>query len=246
MLLAANWKMNLDHGEAQALAGEFAKMADNSPASIIVFPPALYSEVLTKAASNSQLQWGGQSSHPAGAGAHTGDISASMFSSMGASWMLAGHSERRQNHGETDSYIAQQLSAALQAGMMPILCVGETEAQRQAGEAVLVVCNQLGAALSEIDADQEIIIAYEPVWAIGTGLVAQPDDIKQMHDAIFTFMKEELAVSYDPQILYGGSVNASNAGDILHLPHVGGALVGGASLKSEAFQAIIDAVPYAA
>ena len=241
MLLAANWKMNLVHSEAHALAGEFAKMADNSHVSVIVFPPALYSDILAKATSDSQLQWGGQSSNPAGAGAHTGDISASMFASMGASWMLAGHSERRQNHAETDSYIAQQLSAALHAGVMPILCVGETEAQRQAGEAISVVCGQLRAALTDISADQEIVIAYEPVWAIGTGLVAQPEDIKDMHQAIFTFMKEELAVSYEPQILYGGSVNASNAADILHLPHVGGALVGGASLKSEAFQAIIDA-----
>lgn len=241
MLLAANWKMNLDYKEAQALAGEFAKMADNTHASIIVFPPALYSDLLAKAASDSQLQWGGQSSHPAGAGAHTGDISASMFASMGALWVLAGHSERRQNHAEADSDIAKQLSAALQAGLMPILCVGETEAQRQAGEAVSIVCEQLKAALSAIAADQEIIIAYEPVWAIGTGLVAQPEDITHMHEAIFTFMKNELAVAYEPRILYGGSVNASNAADILHLPNVGGALVGGASLKSEAFQAIIDA-----
>ena len=241
MLLAANWKMNLTFTEAKALADEFAKMADDAKSDVIVFPPAIYSHIMQQASLNGALEWGGQSSHPKASGAHTGDVSAAMFASMGASWMLAGHSERRQNHGETDEFIAQQLHSALKEGLRPILCVGETDTQRQAGQAVTIVCGQIKAALAELPAEHNIIIAYEPVWAIGTGLVAKPDDIIDMHHAIFTFMKDELKTPYDPQILYGGSVNADNARDILHLPHVGGALVGGASLKSETFQAIIDA-----
>ena len=241
MLLAANWKMNLDYEQAKKLSAEFAAMSDKTDAKLVVFPPALYADLIQGASEQSAVEWGGQSSHPASAGAHTGDISAPMFASMGAKWILAGHSERRQDHGETDSDIAAQVKSGLQAGLMPILCVGETEAQRQAGEAIAIVCAQIKAGLAEVEAAQEVVIAYEPVWAIGTGLVAQPSDIKDMHHAIFEFMKDKLAVSYAPQILYGGSVNASNAGEILHLPYVGGALVGGASLKSEAFQAIIKA-----
>ena len=241
MLLAANWKMNLDYEQAKALSAEFAAMSHKTAAKLVVFPPALYADLVQGASEQSALVWGGQSSHPANAGAHTGDISASMFASRGASWLLAGHSERRQDHGETDSDIAAQVKSALQAGLRPILCVGETEAQRQEGQAIAITCAQIKSALSDIETDQEIVIAYEPVWAIGTGLVAQPADIQEMHQAIFDFMRNELSVTYDPQILYGGSVNASNAGEILHLPHVGGALVGGASLKSDAFQAIIEA-----
>ena len=241
MLLAANWKMNLDYEQAKALSAEFAAMSQKTAAKLVVFPPALYADLIQGASEQSAVEWGGQSSHPANDGAHTGDISAPMFASRGASWLLAGHSERRQNHAETDSDIASQIKSALQAGLMPILCVGETEVQRQEGKAIAVVCAQIKAGLAEIEAAQEVAIAYEPVWAIGTGLVAQPADIQDMHQAIFEFMKNELSVSYDPQILYGGSVNASNAGEILHLPYVGGALVGGASLKSDAFQAIIEA-----
>ena len=250
MLIAANWKMNLTYEQAQGLMAGYENLAnaidkqhaaDASALSVILFPPALYADLVSHAANRSSLAWGGQSCHSAEAGAHTGDISAKMFASMGADWQLVGHSERRSDHGESDEEIASQISSATTAGLQIMLCVGESLAQREAGQAEQIVTAQIAAALSGAIAWESIVIAYEPIWAIGTGKVPELSDIQAMHQAISEFCTSHFHLKKAPPVLYGGSVNADNATDILALPHVSGALVGGASLKIETFSAIIDA-----
>ena len=239
--LAANWKMNLTASEAQHLADGYRHLADEYQAdnvSFIVCPPALYGAVLEQAREGSALCWGGQSSHPAAFGAHTGDISAKMLESAGASFVIAGHSERRQNHGESDEQVAAQLQAAHQAGLSVILCVGEALADRKAGRAEDIVMQQLSAALQNVTKWDSVIIAYEPIWAIGTGEVASPEDIQAMHHAMAAHVVAQCGAPEAPALLYGGSVNAGNAGQILSLPDVNGALIGGASLKIDEMRAI--------
>lgn len=241
MIIAANWKMNLTADEARDLAAFYADLAIKSSGhhcDVLVFAPALYAGILSDAASDSQLGWGGQSGHHLEKGAHTGDISAPMFASLGAKWMLAGHSERRQYHHETDAQIAAQLALAQGADMNVILCVGETLAQRQAGIAGDVICQQLQDGLSQNQHWDSIVIAYEPVWAIGTGQVASLADISDMHQIIIDFIADNLKASQKPPILYGGSVKADNASQILALDNVDGALIGGASLLQEQMTSI--------
>lgn len=250
MLIAANWKMNLTYEQAQDLMPGYENLAnatdkrdaaDGSTASVIVFPPALYADLASQAANRSALAWGGQSCHYAEAGAHTGDISATMFASMGAEWQLVGHSERRSDHGENDQEIALQISSATKAALQIMLCVGESLEQREAGQAEQIVTAQIAAALSRGVAWEKIAIAYEPIWAIGTGKVAELEDIQAMHQAISEFCTSHFDLKQAPPVLYGGSVNADNARDILALPHVSGALVGGASLRIDTFSAIVNA-----
>ena len=250
MLIAANWKMNLTYEQAQDLMAGYENLAnvtdkrdtaDGSAVSVIVFPPALYAGLASQSANRSSLAWGGQCCHSAEAGAHTGDISATMFASMGAEWQLVGHSERRSDHGESDQEIALQISSATKAALQIMLCVGESLEQRDAGQAEQIITAQIAAALSRGVAWEKIAIAYEPIWAIGTGKVAELEDIQAMHQAISEFCTSHFDLKQAPPVLYGGSVNADNARDILALPHVSGALVGGASLKIDALSAIVNA-----
>ena len=250
MLIAANWKMNLTYEQAQDLMASYQNIANAADkhdaggaaaASVILFPPALYAGLASHAAKRSSLAWGGQTCHSAETGAHTGDISAKMFASMGADWQLVGHSERRSDHGESDEEIALQISSATKAGLQIMLCVGESLEQREVGQAQQIVTAQIASALSSGVAWEKIAIAYEPIWAIGTGKVAKLDDIQAMHQAISEFCTSHFDLKQAPPVLYGGSVNANNAKDILALPHVSGALVGGASLKIDAFSAIVNA-----
>ena len=241
VLLAANWKMNLTAAEAQHLADAYRQLADEYQAhnvSFIVCPPALYGAALQQASEDGALNWGGQASHPAEFGAHTGDISAKMLQSGGASFVIAGHSERRQNHGESDEQVAAQIQAAHNAGLTVILCVGEGLADRKADQAENIVTTQLSAALHNITKWESVIIAYEPIWAIGTGEVASPEDIQAMHAKMAEHLTSQCGAAFVPPLLYGGSVNAGNAAEILALPDVNGALIGGASLKIDEMRAI--------
>lgn len=186
---------------------------------------------------------GGQDCHASDSGAFTGDISAPMLKDSGADFTITGHSERRTLHGETDADVKAKSEAALAAGLSVILCVGETEAERDAGRAVAVVSGQLDGSCPRADgAAEKLSIAYEPVWAIGTGRVPSIDDVAAMHAAIRARLVEIYgSAGADVRILYGGSVKADNAAELLAVPEVGGALVGGASLTAESFLAIVGA-----
>jgi triosephosphate isomerase len=207
---------------------------------LLVCPPFTQVIAVAQVLSGSAVAVGGQDCHAAPHGAHTGDISAPMLRDAGATWVILGHSERRQNHGETDALVHEKVQAAVAAGLTPIVCVGETGDQRQSGQETEVVGWQLSGSLPKPFTG---VIAYEPVWAIGTGKTATEQDVATMH----AFIREELVRQFGDAgrgvpILYGGSVNPKNATSLLAVPEVGGALVGGASLKAEDFLAIARAV----
>jgi triosephosphate isomerase len=242
-LIAGNWKMN---GLAGALdeARAVAAGLDQRPAAarVAIFPPATLLHRLAQAVEGSYVLVGGQDCHGKLSGAHTGDISAEMVADCGGAMVIVGHSERRTDHGETCQQVAGKTEAALAAGLEPIVCVGESLEQRQAGEAVAFVIAQLHNSLPASLAGKAFNVAYEPLWAIGTGHTASVDNIVEMHAAIRT----ELIALFGEQgatvpILYGGSVKPENAHEILAAAEVGGALVGGASLKAKDFLAIVEA-----
>ncbi|ADG10644.1 triose-phosphate isomerase [Caulobacter segnis] len=242
-LIAGNWKMN---GLAAALdeARAVAAALEQRPASarVAIFPPSTLLHRLAEAVEGSTVLVGGQDCHPKASGAHTGDISAEMIGDAGGAMVIVGHSERRTDHGETCQQVAAKVEAALAGDLEPVICVGESLEQRQAGEAVSFVVGQLRNSLPDSLQGKAFNVAYEPIWAIGTGHVASVDNIIEMHAAI----RAELATRFGEQgrtipILYGGSVKPENAAEILAAPEVGGALVGGASLKAKDFLAIIQA-----
>jgi triosephosphate isomerase len=235
-LVAGNWKMNGLRSDGIALVGELAGRpraaggANSIACDLLICPPATLLGLVHNVLAGSGIALGGQDCHPAPKGAFTGDISAEMLADAGCSHVILGHSERRLGHGETDALVREKVAAAWRAGLVPVVCVGETLEHRQAGEAVATVTAQLAGSLP--DAEGEVIIAYEPVWAIGTGLSASLDDIAAMHAAI----RQDLPAK--TRILYGGSVNPTNAAAILALDDVDGALVGGASLDADSFWTI--------
>jgi triosephosphate isomerase len=238
-LIAGNWKMNGLTAQAGAIAGPLRDAATGSTCDLLVCPP--FTQILSVAhvLQGSAVAVGGQDCHTAPLGAHTGDISAPMLRDAGATWVILGHSERRQNHGETDALVHEKVQAATAAGLTPIVCVGETADQRQSGQETEVVGWQLSGSLPKPFTG---VIAYEPVWAIGTGKTATEQDVAAMH----AFIREELVRQFGDagrgvRILYGGSVNPKNAASLLAVPEVGGALVGGASLKAEDFLTIARA-----
>jgi triosephosphate isomerase len=237
-LIAGNWKMNGLTAQATAIASPLRDVAGLS-CDLLVCPPFTQLVAVAQALAGSAVAVGGQDCHTAPNGAHTGDISAPMLRDAGATWVILGHSERRQNHGETDELVREKVLAATEAGLTPIVCVGETVDQRQGGAETEVVGWQLAGSLPKPFAG---VIAYEPVWAIGTGKHATAQDVATMH----AFIREELVRQFgeagrELRILYGGSVNPANAATLLAVPDVGGALVGGASLKPEDFLAIARA-----
>ena len=237
-LVAGNWKMNGLRADGMALVGELAgraraaKGGEGLCCELLVCPPATLFSTVGEIITGSGVALGGQDCHAAPKGAFTGDVSAEMLTDAGCTYVILGHSERRHGHGETDADIRAKIAAAGRAGLKPILCVGETQQQRQAGEAVAVVSAQLTRSIPDDVVHDGLIIAYEPVWAIGTGLSATLDDIAQIHAAIRARMAPAT------RILYGGSVNPTNAAAILALADVDGALVGGASLDPDSFWAI--------
>ncbi|HZZ69232.1 MAG TPA: triose-phosphate isomerase [Phenylobacterium sp.] len=241
-LIAGNWKMN---GLSAAL-GEARAVAAGAPAKgprVAICPPATLIHRMGEALAGSPVKLGGQDCHPEPSGAHTGDIAAEMLADAGASLVIVGHSERRADHGETDDLVARKVMAALRAGLEPIVCVGETLEQRQAGEALSIVTGQVRGSLPTALGGKAFSVAYEPIWAIGTGLTPTTAEIEEMHRAIRATLRELFGAAADTApILYGGSVKAANAGEILRAAEVGGALVGGASLKAEDFLGIVRAI----
>ena len=207
---------------------------------IIIFPSAVFFEIVAPHLKNGMTQ-GGQNCHHENSGAHTGDISAAMLKDAGCEWVLLGHSERRINHQETSTLIAEKASLAISHGLKTMICVGETLEERENGQAFDIVSTQLKDSLPADFPVNKFAIAYEPVWAIGTGKVASPADIQAMHEHIHNQLISLHQDYTKIEILYGGSVKPSNAQEILELPYVGGALVGGASLTVEDFSAIATA-----
>lgn len=240
-LIAGNWKMNGLAGDL-GFFGEVARAAADSPADILVCPPATLLALAAKTCSGTAISVGGQDCHARESGAHTGDISAVMLRDAGADYVILGHSERRADHGESDAIVRSKAEAALAAGLIPIICVGETQAERESGQAETVVARQLAGSLPENPQKMELVIAYEPVWAIGTGRIPELSDIAEMHQALHGALVRRFGdAGAAIRILYGGSVNGDNAVDILAIDHVGGALVGGASLTAAKFEPIIAA-----
>jgi len=242
-MIVGNWKMN---GEVGGLA-ELEKLAarlksDPCRVDVAVCPPATLIERMRCLGQPAAIAIGGQDCHTEPQGAFTGSISAELLFEAGCEFVIVGHSERRQAFGETDTLVSNKAAAAIRAGLTPIICVGETLAQRQAGEAASVVRAQILGSLSDGLAGQDWALAYEPVWAIGTGLTPTLEQIEDIHATARAAIIERLGVSgRGTPILYGGSVNPANAQDILAVAEVGGALVGGASLKAADFLAIIRA-----
>ncbi|WP_372786130.1 triose-phosphate isomerase [Phenylobacterium sp.] len=241
-LIAGNWKMNgtaASLGEALAVAAQ----QGGGRARVAICPPATLIQRMSAALAGSAVMVGAQDCRAEEAGAFTGDVSAEMLADAGAKLVILGHSERRAGHGETDALVATKVKAALRAGLEPIICVGETLDQRKAGDALGVVTGQVRGSLPPELAGKAWSVAYEPVWAIGTGLTPTTSEIEEMHVAIRATLRDLFGPEgAGPAILYGGSVKPSNAAEILHAAEVGGALVGGASLKADDFLGIIRAL----
>ncbi|MGQ3016920.1 triose-phosphate isomerase [Phenylobacterium sp.] len=244
-LIAGNWKMN-GTGQALGEARAIAEAATAAGVRLALCPPATLVERMSRETAGSKLEIGGQDCHSEAAGAFTGDVSAEMLVEAGARLVILGHSERRAGHGESDATVAAKVSAALRVGLEPIICVGETRAEREEGRALAVVTRQIRGSLPAELSGKAFTVAYEPVWAIGTGLTPTLEDITEVHHAIRATLKDMFgAEGAAPAILYGGSVKPGNAAEILALPEVGGALVGGASLKAADFLAIVAGAPKA-
>jgi triosephosphate isomerase len=244
-LIAGNWKMNglkSSHAEFDAMlagAGALAAKAD-----LLVCPPATLIAAFADKARGSKVAVGAQDCHPKASGAHTGDLAAEMLADAGASAIIVGHSERRADHGETDALVRQKAEAAWRAGLTAIVCIGETREQRDAGQTLDVCGGQLKGSLPDGSTSANLVVAYEPVWAIGTGLTPTIKDIEQVH----AFIRGILTVRFNAdggkvRILYGGSVKPSNAAELMAVANVNGALVGGASLKAADFLAIAAGCP---
>ncbi|HEY8004629.1 MAG TPA: triose-phosphate isomerase [Phenylobacterium sp.] len=241
-LIAGNWKMNgteASIGEARAVAAS----APSGGARVAICPPATLIQRMSEALAGTAVIVGAQDCHSEESGAFTGDVSAEMLVDAGARLVILGHSERRAGYGESDALVASKVRAALRAGLEPIVCVGETLDERKAGDALKVVTGQVRGSLPAALAGKPFSVAYEPVWAIGTGLTPTVAEIEEMHSAIRATLGQLFGEEgAKPPILYGGSVKPANAAEILHAAEVGGALVGGASLKADDFLAIIRAV----
>jgi triosephosphate isomerase (TIM) len=250
-LIAGNWKMNglkTSMAEFEAMiagAGSVIAKAD-----LLVCPPATLLAIFAEKtgcilrADRKALALGAQDCHPKASGAHTGDISAEMLADAGASYVIVGHSERRADHGETDALVRQKAEAAWRAGLVAIVCVGETQAHRDGGQTLEICGAQLRGSLPDGATAANLVVAYEPVWAIGTGLTPTAGDVEQVHK----FIRDNLIVRFSGEgdrirILYGGSVKPSNAAELMAVANVDGALVGGASLKAADFLAIAAGCP---
>jgi len=241
-LAAGNWKMN---GTTAALAEVKALLAAHpAPAcEMLLCPPATLIAQMAAAARGSVLRVGGQDCHARAAGAHTGDISAPMLVDAGASHVILGHSERRADHFESDAMVRAKAEAALTAGLVAVICVGESEAQHDAGQTLAVIGAQLAGSVPNAASAANLVIAYEPIWAIGSGRTPTLAEIEQVHGAIRARLTARFGTAATGiRLLYGGSVKPSNAAEIFAVPEVNGALVGGASLKAADFGAIVAAL----
>ena len=247
-IVAGNWKMNKGYREGADLAGEILagiERRGDPGCGVVLVPPFTSLPAVMKVIEGSSIDGGAQDLFYEGSGAFTGEISAGMLTELGVRYALAGHSERRHIIGEGNDIVARKLKAALDAGLSPVLCVGELLEERESGRAEEVVLEQLSSALESISAEEcsKVIVAYEPVWAIGTGKTATPEDASRMHrvirDAVGNLHGKE--ISQNTAILYGGSVKPQNAAELFAVPDIDGVLVGGASLDAESFLGIVYA-----
>lgn len=246
LFIAGNWKMNLSPSEADTLAQALKKeLIDETAIDIAVAPTFLALSTVISRLKHTNIHISAQNLHPKASGAFTGEISGEMLRAAGCEYVLIGHSERRTIFGEPDSFINEKCHAAFRSGLLPILCVGESLEQRDSGLAEVVVCAQIQAALDGLSADQvvSVTIAYEPIWAIGTGRTASPQQAQDMHAVIRAFIRQNYPsyVADQLRIQYGGSVKPHNAAELLAQPDIDGALVGGAALSAQSFAAIIKA-----
>jgi triosephosphate isomerase len=246
ILVAGNWKMHGSKTMVHSLLEDLlAGSSVDGKADLAVFPPFPYLPLTESILSGSHILWGGQTLNPHAQGAHTGETSGNMLADMGCLYVLVGHSERRSIYAESDEDVAERFRAALDAGLEPVLCVGETLEEREQGQTEAVIARQLDAVIANvgINAFARAVVAYEPVWAIGTGLTATPQQAQSVH----AFIRDKLAslndiIAGQLRILYGGSVKGSNAAELFAQRDIDGGLVGGASLTAEDFLAIYSAV----
>jgi triosephosphate isomerase (TIM) len=242
LLIVGNWKMNgvaASLGELNTIAAALSPQIAGRAEVLLCVPSTLIAQAVYRS-QNTALKIGAQDCHAKISGAHTGDLSAEMLVDAGASAIIVGHSERRADHNETNAVVLAKAEAAMRAGALAIICVGETAAERQAGKTISVVGDHLAGSVPDSATAATVVIAYEPVWAIGTGLTATPDDVRDVH----AFIRRELVLRFGSQgykmrLLYGGSVKPANAGELMAVANVDGALVGGASLKAVDFLGII-------
>jgi len=244
-LIAGNWKMNglkSSMAEFEAMLSGASEVAEK--ADLLVCPPATLVSAFAEKARGRALMVGAQDCHPKPSGAHTGDLAAEMLADAGAGAIIVGHSERRADHGENDALVRQKAEAAWRAGLTAVVCVGETLEQRDAGQTLEICRGQLNGSLPDAARAANLVVAYEPVWAIGTGLTPTVGDVEQIH----SFIRGVLTVRFNDEgkgirILYGGSVKPSNAAELMAVANVNGALIGGASLKASDFLAIAGSCP---
>lgn len=246
--IAGNWKMNLDRASAVALAEKLAKAVEKvEGVDLAVFPPSMYVDAVAKVLAGSRLAWGCQNAYYQPNGAFTGEISVSMLQDLGCRYCILGHSERRHILGESDQEINKKVHAILSGGLVPIVCVGELLAEREAGQTMTVIRRQVDGSLADLSAQQmlKVVVAYEPVWAIGTGKVATPEQAEEVHLALRSLLESRYnrEVAEAVRIQYGGSVKPDNAAELLAQPNIDGALVGGASLKADQFMGIVAGAP---
>jgi len=241
-LVAANWKMNGQKAVNSALLEALkAGLVGDIGIEVLVCPPSVYLSQVSELLTGSRIFLGAQNVHPAESGAFTGEISSPMLRDLGCSHVIVGHSERREFFGESDGFVAEKFAAALAAELVPVLCVGETRKQRETGETEKVVLRQLDAVIDHcgVDAFKQAVIAYEPVWAIGTGLTATPDQAQEVHALLRSHLADiDQVTAAGIRILYGGSVKGANANELFAQQDIDGALVGGASLDAEEFLTI--------
>lgn len=246
LFIAGNWKMNLGPTQATELANALrSELLDDTGVDILVAPPYVSIPAVVERLKHTGITVAGQDLHPAESGAYTSQIPGSMLKEVGCEYVLVGHSERRALFGDTDEDVNAKVHAAYKCGLLPILCVGETLEQREAGHATAVVTAQLAIGLAGLAPDQVVstTIAYEPVWAIGTGVTASPQQAQDMHAEIRSWLSANYPafVPNQTRIQYGGSVKPGNAAELLSQPDIDGALVGGAALKADSFVAIVRA-----
>ncbi|MFT5524353.1 MAG: triosephosphate isomerase [Pirellulaceae bacterium] len=247
LLIAGNWKMNLSKAKSVQLAAAVAEKS-GSLANVdwAVCPPSVYLDAVKSALGSSSVGLGAQNVYHEADGAYTGELSTSMLLDIGCQYVILGHSERRHILGESNQNVNRKLIVALEAGLTPIVCVGETLEQREAGQTTDIVAEQFAGSLAGLTAEQvaKIVLAYEPVWAIGTGKVATPEQAEAVHADLRRILENRYnaEVASTVRIQYGGSVKADNAVDLLNQPNIDGALVGGASLKAESFLGIAEAL----
>ena len=240
-LIAGNWKMNMTKTAGTALARDlglrYAEQAERDY-DLLVCPPATIIDAVGQALAGSGVFVGGQDCHAAQDGAYTGEIAAGMLADLGCTHVIVGHSERRQYHGELDLLIGEKAKAAYKAGLIAIICIGETEAERDAGDALAVCSRQIAGSVPNTATPENTVIAYEPVWAIGTGRTPTTGDVAEVHAHIRAELSRHMAGADAVRLLYGGSVKRGNASQLLAVPNVDCALVGGASLSADDFWAI--------